>query len=272
MRIFGRSGMSKYLSTAHIIYVKTFKPQPLTQDPLNHGPVTRKEIQNKIDQYGCYIVLVEPNDYLPGYAYTIGLHQKFKHPEIICFGLSTALLGDLLNNACASIINGSPLNAGVLYDEFIKNYPVQFLNVNKSYYSDYMAICNIFYRTDDYPALQMIWPDKQSLFPWESGFNPDWKFKQPLLDRNTDFKFYEERNVAIFTTSQVLEGKPILYVYHNNDGAWQFHSEKEPDLKDSKLVSLEKITKIDPSVNELYHLPLGKSARRESINDPWDWE
>lgn len=106
----------------------------MTSDPPDHGPVTREEIQNKIDQYGCYIVLVEPDDYLPGYAYTIGLYQKFRHPEIICFGLSTTLLGDLLNSACSSIKSGVPLNADVLYNEFIKNYPVQFLNVDKSYH------------------------------------------------------------------------------------------------------------------------------------------
>lgn len=244
----------------------------MTPDPLDSGPISRKEIQDKIDQYGCYIIQVESDDYLPAYAYTIGLFQRFKHPEIICFGLSIELLGNLLNDVCASIKDGSPLHAGTLYEEFIKNYPIQFLTVDKSYHSDYMAICNIFYHTDDYPTLQMVWPDRQPLFPWEEGFNPDWKFKQPLLDRNTDFKFYEERNLAVFTTSQVLEGKPILYVYHNDDGAWQFHSEQEPNLKDSKLVCLEEITKIDPTVNELYHLSLGKSAWRKSLNDSWDWE
>ncbi len=244
----------------------------MTPDPLDNGPISRKEIQDKIDQYGCYIIQVDSDDYLPAYAYTIGLFQRFKHPEIISFGLSIELLGNLLNDACTSIKEGNSLHADTLYEEFIKDYPIQFLTVDKSYYSDYMAICNIFYHTEGYPSLQMVWPDKQSLFPWEEGFNPDWKFKQPLLDRNTDFKFYEERNVAVFTTHHVLEGKPILYVYHNDDGAWQFHSEREPDLKDSKLICLEKITKIDPSVNELYHLSLGKSAWRKSVMDNWEWE
>lgn len=49
----------------------------------------------KIEQYGCHIVLVEPDDYLPGFAYTIGLYQKFNHPKIICFGLKLPLLGFL---------------------------------------------------------------------------------------------------------------------------------------------------------------------------------
>lgn len=40
--------------------------------------------------------------------------------------------------------------------------------------------------------------------------------------------------VVVFTACRVPGGKPVLYVYHHDDGAWQFHS--EPDLKDSKLL------------------------------------
>jgi len=244
----------------------------VTQEHCNHDPISHEEIQDTINQYGCYIILIEADDSIPAFAYTIGLKQKFNHPEIICFGLSLDLLGCLLNDACDLIKNGASLQAGIYYNEFIEDFPIQFLSVNKSFYPNYLGIANDFYKNHDYSALQLVWPDKQSLFPWEESFNANWKFKQPLLDRNIDFKFYEEKNVAVFTTHHVLEGKPILYVYHNDDGAWQFHSEQEPDLKDSKLVCLKEITKIDSSVNELYHLPLGKSAWRESINDPWDWE
>ncbi|RFS21335.1 DUF4262 domain-containing protein [Chitinophaga silvatica] len=238
----------------------------------NHTPISSKEIQRKIDKYGCFIVLIEADDYLPAFAYTIGLYQKFNHPELIAFGLSTDQLGDLLNIGCAKITNGSSLTPGILYDNFIQNYKVQFLEVHKTYYSDYMGVTNLFYDTENYPSLQLVWPDKQSRFPWEIGFNPDWKFKQPLLDRNIDFKFYEERNLGVFTTKQVLEGKPILYVYHNEDGDWQFHSEEDPDLDDAKLVAFEQITLIDPSVNQLYHLTYNRSATRNSPNDPWIWE
>ena len=241
-------------------------------DPLDNAPIKQKEIQEKIDQYGCYIVLVEADDYLPSYAYTIGLHQRYNHPELICFGLSTALLGDLLNIGQEMIANGEKLQACLLYNDFLNNYPIQFLPVAHTYYADYMAIGGSFYYGTDYPAIQLVWPDKQSLFPWDPGFNLDWKFKQPLLDRNTDFKFYEERNVAAFTTQHVLDGKPILFVYHNDNGDWQFHSEREPDLKDAKLVCMESITKIDPSVNQVYHLSYGQSAWRASADAPWDWE
>lgn len=241
----------------------------MIQDPLNDGPLLRKDIQSKIDQHGCYIVLVEADNYLPAYAYTIGIFQKFHLPEIICFGLSIEHLGNLLNIACELMANGTSLQPGILYDDFLKNYSVQFLSVDKEYHSDYMAICNIFYYTDNYPSLQMVWPDKASLFPWEQGFNPDLQFMQPLLDRNTDFKFYESRNLGVYTTQHFLDGSQILYVYHDHDGVWQFYSEKEPDPSDGVLICLEEITRIDPSINQLYHLPYGKYAWRISAKDEW---
>ena len=121
----------------------------------------------------------------------------------------------------------------------------------------------------DFPVLQLVWPDKQNKYPQQDDFNPNWKFKQPLLDRNTDFKFYEERNCGVYTTKQVLEGAPILFVYHNEDGDWQFHSSAEPDLNDAKLVCLEEIVKLDPTINEIYYLPYGWAAWRDSKNEEW---
>ncbi len=40
-----------------------------------------------------------------------------------------------------------------------------------------------------------------------------------------EWKFHEERNTACFTTSLVLKGSPILRVYHDYDGDWQFHGD-----------------------------------------------
>jgi Domain of unknown function (DUF4262) len=252
--------------------ISTFdKSISLNQEHCDHTPIPRETIQHNINESGCFIIQVKPDDYLPGFAYTIGLYQKFNHPEIICFGLPLDLLGTVLNDACNRIKHGAALQASVPYDDFIADFPVQLLSVDRSYYPDYWGIANNFYQYQDYPALQLVWPDKQGLFPWEPAFNVNWKFKQPLLDRSTDFKFYEERNVAVFTTTHVLAGKPILYVYHNEDGEWQFHSEQEPDWEDAKLVSLESITRLDPGVNELYHLSFGQSAWRGSVEEEWDW-
>jgi hypothetical protein len=62
-----------------------------------------------------------------------------------------------------------------------------------------------------------------------------------------------------------------LYVYHNEDGDWQFHTSDHPDITDSLLVCLEEITKLDPTVNEIYHLQYGWSAWRSSIDENWQY-
>lgn len=233
----------------------------------------RQTILNNIEMYGCHLVLIEADNYLPAFVYSIGLFKRFGHPELICFGLKTEVMASIINHACDLIKNNESLKENKLYPGFLEGYNIQFLPVDKDYYPDYVGYAGWFYDMRfDFPALQLVWPDKQHNFPWEKGFNPDWKYKQPLLDRNTDFKFYEERNLGVYTTNQAFSGDPILYVYHNEDGDWQFHTSSEPNLEDSMFVCLEEITKLDPSINELYHLQFGWRAWRESKEDEWKYE
>jgi hypothetical protein len=117
-----------------------------------------------------------------------------------------------------------------------------------------------------------VWPDKQALFPWEEDFNSDWKFKQPLLDRDNNFKFREERNAAVFTTRQVLEGLPILQVSHETDGDWLFLCGTTTDLNDFRIACLQEITKRDDTINELYEPKYGWAAWREVVGGKWQKE
>ena len=86
-----------------------------------------------------------------------------------------------------------------------------------------------------------------------------------------DWLFKEPENVAVFTTTGiVLNQHPILYVFHDSDdGSWQFQSGEEVLEIESKVVSLSRIVKLDPSVKELANLPLGWIAIRESPDQPW---
>lgn len=226
-------------------------------------------INGDIEIEGCHIVLVEADDYLPAYAYTIGLFQTYGHPEVICFGLAPEVLKSLLQDTHQLVKQGRKLIPGYLFPEFLKGFKTQFLKVNPAYYPDYFGLAQEHYKSRNFPALQLVWPDKQHNFPWEESFNPNWKFRQPALDRNADFKFLEERDVRAFTTRQVLEGQPISYVYHNEQGDWQFMSDSKPNAKDARIVCLEDITKLDPSVNDVYALPFGWYAWRNAKGEKW---
>jgi hypothetical protein len=158
------------------------------------------------------------------------------------------------------------------YPDFLGDYDVRFLTVDKGWYKDYFGYGYWFNGSWDFPALQIVWPDKQARFPWQEGFNPNWKWGQPLLDRDHDFKFREERNVAVFTTRQVLEGSPILRVVHEDDGSWQFLCDTTYDVADLKIVTLEEIVKRDPTVTDLFQLNYGWQAFREAIGGKWQTE
>jgi hypothetical protein len=244
----------------------------MTDEHNKHNQKTEERIVSDVKEYGFHIGLIGEDDYLPGFAYTIGLYQTYRHPEIICFGLKPNVLGVILNHAGDLIKGDTSLAAGRLYAGFLEGYQVQFLPVREEHYPDYLGYAGWFYQGWEFPVLQLLWPDKGQLFPWEPGFNPNWKFKQPLLDRNVDFRFYEDGNLGVYTTKHFLEGSSILFVYHNEDGDWQFHTEDNPQPEDGIVVCLEDITRRDPSVNEGYYLPYGGIAWRESPVDPWQVE
>lgn len=92
-------------------------------------------------------------------------------------------------------------------------------------------------------------------------------------ERRDDWPFADPRNVAVFTTVDVLErGLPIVFVTHDaDDGSWQFHSENgaPSDVAEARIVALEEIVALDSTVAGLADLPLGGRARRSGPQGPW---
>ncbi len=68
-----------------------------TEEEHNHRDNNRTA--SDIEKFGLSVIIIEATDYLPSFAYSIGLWQKFKHPEIICFGLRNQTLLWIINNA-----------------------------------------------------------------------------------------------------------------------------------------------------------------------------
>jgi hypothetical protein len=76
-----------------------------------------------------------------------------------------------------------------------------------------------------------------------------------------------------FTTRQVLDGScPILEVYHDHDGEWQFLCGTTLDTADLKLVCLGCMVERDDTLLELAGLPIGWTAYRDSTNRSWQRE
>jgi hypothetical protein len=91
---------------------------------------------------------------------------------------------------------------------------------------------------------------------------------------NVDWQFDGAPNTACVATSFVLDGLPILRVYHDYEGGWQFHgSPDHPATTDvARLVSLGSMIARDMTLSELHDLPYGWRASRVTAESPWTRE
>lgn len=77
-------------------------------------------------------------------------------------------------------------------------------------------------------------------------------------------------NLAVITTKFVIENNsPILSVFRDEEGDWQFFGFEEVEEQDARVVSLEEILKIDPSIQEILWLSNGMTAHRENAQVEW---
>jgi hypothetical protein len=121
---------------------------------------------------------------LPTWAYTIGLLMGFGRPEIIAVGLPTNVAAALLNDLGERISHGgAQFSDGQVVDD-VANFPVVFRRVHPSRFAFWLGRglqYTLEHDHSSYAALQMVWPDPQGFFPWEPGFDEQFRVMQPPL-------------------------------------------------------------------------------------------
>ena len=83
--------------------------------------------------------------------------------------------------------------------------------------------------------------------------------------------FDQPRNCGTLTMRQVLDGsEPILLVSHDaDDHGWQFIGISDATVADGRIVCLEDMVQLDPTVLEVADLPPGWQAVRDKIGGSW---
>ena len=92
-----------------------------------------------------------------------------------------------------------------------------------------------------------------------------------MKQSTTDWPYEEPRNCATFTIRQILDGsEPILLVVHDeDDNCWKFIGTTDASVAESKVVCLEEIVRLDPTVLEVADLPPGWQAVRDEVGGEW---
>lgn len=142
-----------------------------------------KKVIENINKTGLHYNLISSDGYTPAFIYTIGLTQTYKHPELILFGLPHDTLISIMNHAVKLIANGERLENGKKYFGFVINFPIRIEKIHESQIQTYLIGASWYYKSQEFDALQIVWPDPNGIFPNEDGFEAQYNKAQPLLSR-----------------------------------------------------------------------------------------
>lgn len=152
------------------------------QEHKEYDKLAEKRITEDVQKFGWHVGLFEQTENEPSFAYTVGLWKTYGHPEIISFGLTTKTLHDILNNAGEKVKEGNILTTEQDNLDVFETVPAQFITVDKNRISDYFGYCMWFNDYKDFPALQLVWTDRQGRFPWQPEFEKEFDDRQIILN------------------------------------------------------------------------------------------
>lgn len=158
-------------------------PSTLNQSEIEaRGKEAVERAKRDIERFGWHWVAVPGEGGSPGFLFTIGLWKTYHHPELLLFapGDPQELSGGLTAMA-KRIAAGETFSDKKTFEGLFGNFPGSLRRVDKSWYAEFVGTAMGVYESDDFPVLQVVWPDKNSLFPWQPGFDGDLFRVQPLL-------------------------------------------------------------------------------------------
>lgn len=222
------------------------------------------------------------------FFYTVGVYDTFGLPELICVGLDVNVGGRALNHAVGLMRGGRDLSAGRIEGVLGPGIEVEFRAVDPKWLHRVMLRTDWYYRGEDVPVLQLIFPDLENHFQWDKEFNDH--FRQPMLAPGSPpqdlerelwdshdlmfdkkkWKFADQPSTRVMTSVAIEENRePLTYVAPYEDGAWMFLGDSI--IESGAITSrLRRIVAADSAVNELADLPTGWVAVRDKVGWPWE--
>ncbi len=249
-----------------------------------------KKVVDDVEKRGWHVVVIKDEPGKTGWAFTVGLFETYQHPEVVIFGLKPATRGPILNWIGENIGKGNPFTAEKEHDWVLDGYKCWSCMVQRKWYYNLLGYARWFYGGNDFPCVQCIWPAKDGAYPWEqpNGHSS----AQPLLYEEdllkarvmhfvedaelikAEWPFACDPHMKVFVSRCVVEDDaPIVRVYNDRDGDWQFIGPVDDPSEDGCKVScFHCLVERDLSLRTLTALPVGWRAWRENASASWNWE
>lgn len=149
--------------------------------PIQTLDVDERSFVAMLREHGWYRTEVSADDDNVGFSYTTGLWVSAQRPELIIFSMKGDIVHDVFWDLYRDAKAGIGLPLGRRTDKVFGNSPAYIFPVAKRHYRDHLGWSRWFYRGDEFPCLQIVWPDRGGIFPWEAGFEPGFLNSQPDL-------------------------------------------------------------------------------------------
>jgi hypothetical protein len=136
----------------------------------------------KIQEHGWTRTNVFGDEEGPGFSFTTGFWLNTNQPELIVFSMKGEIVHQIFWDLFRDAKSGQALPVGQRSDAVFANLPAYAFRVARKHYADYLGWSGWFYANrDDFPCLQIVWPDRAGRFPWEPDFDVEFKADQPDL-------------------------------------------------------------------------------------------
>jgi hypothetical protein len=140
-----------------------------------------KNFVAKIRQHGWRGTNVFPEGDLPGFGYTTGFWSSVQFPEVITFSLKSEAADQIFWNIFKDTKEGRPPGRQRRIRNILERMDVVLLPISKRHYAEHLGWSRRFYGADEFPSVQLFWPDRNNVFPWQSGFEREFEGEQPDL-------------------------------------------------------------------------------------------
>jgi hypothetical protein len=150
----------------------------VTSDALDDA---ERDFVANIREHGWFRTSVLGDEHTTSFSYTTGFFAGYRKPEVIMFSLRPEIAHDIFWDLFRDAKKGSELPIGKRTDQVFGNSLAYAFPVAERHYPDHLGWSRWFYSGDEFPCLQIVWPDRAGIFPWEYGFDQEFAADQPDL-------------------------------------------------------------------------------------------
>jgi hypothetical protein len=144
-----------------------------------------RQIRENVERFGCSVMHIAAEDDLPPFAFSVGIEQTSKAPEVVVIGLKKDLAHFVVNEYHKRAREGEIFKPGALYQGFIGGFDVMIEEVEETFYEEYFGYNLWYYDGPSFRVLQIVYPNTDGIWPWQPEASEWFRSWQPVLSRRT---------------------------------------------------------------------------------------